>query len=112
MPQNLPQYKPELWRGGGGGSQRPPHLYHSIFKASEVQSPYLLVLIGRDGGEDGLSERKGLDPISSWDALHRRQLLPALLPDHMDPGLVLVHGMEYYLEEHSLVKIIKSENTS
>ena len=56
-----------------------------------AQRAYLLVLVGRDGGEDGLGEGGGLDAVTGRHRFHRRQLLAALLADDMDTWLVLVH---------------------
>lgn len=55
---------------------------------------YLLVLIGCDGGEHGLREGEGAGALPGRDSSHRGQLLSTLLPDDVDPRLVLVHGVQ------------------
>lgn len=65
---------------------------------SRKPSRYLLVLVGRDGGEDGLREAEGLDPLPGGDGLVGGQLAAEVLPDDVHAGLVLVHGVEDDLE--------------
>ena len=55
-----------------------------------------LVLIGRDGGEDGLDEDEGAE-LLGLEVEQRGGVL--LLLDDVDPRLVLVHGVEDDLQE-------------
>lgn len=50
-----------------------------------------LVLIGRDGGEDGLHEHEGAE-LLGLEVEQRGRVV--LLLDDVDPGLVLVHGVQ------------------
>lgn len=54
---------------------------------------YLLVLVGCDRGEHGFREGEGAGAFSSRDGSYWGQLLSTLLPNYMDPWLVLVHGV-------------------
>lgn len=54
----------------------------------------LLVLVGGDGGEDGLREAEGLDSLPAGHRLVWRQFAAEVLPDDVNARLVLVHGVE------------------
>lgn len=54
----------------------------------------LLVLVGSDGGEDRLREAEGLNSFSARHRLVWRQFAAEVLPDDVDPRLVLVHGVQ------------------
>ena len=54
----------------------------------------LLVLVGGDGGEDGLGEAEGLHSLAARHRLVRRELAAEVLPDDVNTRLVLVHGVE------------------
>lgn len=65
----------------------------------ERREPDLLVLVGGDGGEHGLGEAEGLDPVPARHRLVLGQLAAEVLPDDVDPRLVLVHGVEDDLQD-------------
>lgn len=53
-----------------------------------------MVLVGGDGGEDGLREAEGLDSLPARHRLVRRQFAAEVLPDDVNTRLILVHGVE------------------
>lgn len=59
-----------------------------------MRSSNLLVLVGGDGGEDGLREAEGLDPLAGGHGFVRGELAAEVLPDHVHARLVLVHGVQ------------------
>lgn len=61
---------------------------------NEAAATYLLVLVSSDGGEDGLREAEGLDPLPGRHRLVWRQLAAEVLPDDVNARLILVHGVE------------------
>lgn len=63
-----------------------------------MRAAYLLVLVGSNGGEDGLREAEGLDSLPARHWLVWRQFAAEVLPDDMNTRLILVHGVEDDLE--------------
>lgn len=57
-------------------------------------SVYLLVLVGGDGGEDGLGEAEGFHSFAAGHRLVGGQFAAEVLPHHVHTRLVLVHGVE------------------
>lgn len=55
---------------------------------------YLLVLVGRDGGEDCLREAEGLYSLPARHWFVGRQFTAEVLPDDMNTRLILVHGVQ------------------
>lgn len=65
---------------------------------TQTRAAYLLVLVGSDGGEDGLREAEGLDSLPAGHRLVLRQFAAEVLPDDVNARLILVHGVEDDLE--------------
>lgn len=55
---------------------------------------YLLVLVGSDGGKDGLRKAEGFHSLPAGHWLVGRQFTAEVLPDDMNSRLILVHGVE------------------
>ena len=60
----------------------------------------LLVLVGGDGGEDSLREAECLNSLPTRHRLVWRQFAAEVLPDDVDTGLILVHGVEDDLKKY------------
>lgn len=69
-------------------------------------SSYLLVLVGGDGGEDGLREAEGLHPLPAGHRLVGGQFAAEVLPDDVDARLILVHGVEDDLQAEGVVSVL------
>lgn len=59
----------------------------------------LLVLVGCYGGEDGLGEAEGLDPVTAGDRLGGGEVTAEILANDVYTRLVLVHGVKDDLEK-------------
>lgn len=73
-----------------------------IQKQRPASVTYQLVLIGCDSGEDGLHKHEGTE-LLRLEVEQRGRVV--LLLDDVDPRLVLVHGVQDYLENHKFSSV-------
>lgn len=68
----------------------------------------LLVLVGGNCGKDGLWKAESLHTLPGGNSFGWRKLVAEVLSDHMDTGLIFVHGVQDDLEINRVIFITYS----